>query len=317
MLDGIQMSHNKEIDVTRTTAFSAAIGLCITYGLVQADEKFEKVRVYFEQNVRDQDAEVKFEATGGDAGLVTLEVTAPDGRTVIDFKASDSKLGIRHLVFESPEPKNDGRVQVDFPAGVYTFTGSTTSGAKLQGPATLSHNLPAPTSFVRPRPDEKNVPVNGLKISWSAVKNLSATVVIIEQEKSGRELRVNLPGDATAFAVPHDFLNPGMEYKLSVGTVSKEGNASFTETAFTTLAQNSSNARDPAAGHKPKGGSAISQEEAKQIALKAVPGKVTDVTIEKKLGANRYVVEVISADGGKEVDVIIDMKTGKVLALDK
>jgi uncharacterized membrane protein YkoI len=161
------------------------------------------------------------------------------------------------------------------------------------------------------------VPVNGLKISWSAVKNLSATVVIIEQEKSGRELRVNLPGDATAFAVPHDFLNPGMEYKLSVGTVSKEGNASFTETAFTTLAQNSSNAKDPAAGHKPKGASGISQEEAKQIALKAVPGKVTDVTIEKKLGANRYVVEVMPADGGKEVDVIIDMKTGKVLALDK
>ncbi len=254
------MSHNQERDVTRMLAFLAAIGLCIAHGLVQAAEKFEKVRVYFEQNVGDQDAEVKFEVTGGEAGLATLKVTAPDGRTVIDFKASDSKLGIRHLILESPEPKNDGRVQADFPAGAYEFTGSTLGGAKLQGQATLSHNLPAPTSFVRPRPDEKNVPVKGLKLRWSAVRNLSATVVIIEQEKTGREIRVNLPGDATAFAVPDAFLNPGTEYKLAIGTVSNNGNASFIETAFTTLAQNGSNAKGPGADQKSKGAKAISRE---------------------------------------------------------
>ena len=302
----------------RIVSFSVVIGLCIAQGLVQAaEEKFEKLRVYFEQNVRDQDAEVKFEATGGDAGLATLKVTAPDGRTVIDFKAADSKLGIRRLILESPEPKNDGRVQKDFPAGAYVFTGSTTGGTKLQGQAMLSHKLPAPTSFVRPRPDEKNVPVKGLKLSWNAVKNLAATVVIIEQEKSGREMRVNLSGDATTFAVPDEFLDPGTEYKLAIGTVSSEGNASFIETAFTTLAQNSGNAKGPEADQKAKGAKTISQDEAKQIALKAVPGKVMEVTIEKKLGANRYVVEVMPANGRKEVDVVIDMANGKVLAVDK
>ena len=60
----------------------------------------------------------------------------------------------------------------------------------------------------------------------------------------------------------------------------------------------------------------ISDEEAKEIAVKAVPGEVTDFAIEKKLGANRYVVEVIAADRGAEIDVIIDMETGKVLATD-
>lgn len=61
----------------------------------------------------------------------------------------------------------------------------------------------------------------------------------------------------------------------------------------------------------------ISEDEAKQIAVKQVSGKAVDVAIEKKLGANRYVVEVRPEAGGKEVDVIIDMASGKVLAVEK
>ncbi len=57
----------------------------------------------------------------------------------------------------------------------------------------------------------------------------------------------------------------------------------------------------------------ITRDEAVKIALKAVPGDVTDVGIEKKLGAKRYVVEVIAKKDGAETDVIIDMETGKVL----
>ena len=296
--------------------FSAAIALCSASGFAQVDKKFEAVRVYLEQNLRDQDAEVKFEVTGGDAGLATLTVTAPDGRTVVDFKAADSKLGIRHLILESPEPKNDGRVQKDFPAGIYKFAGTTVGGAKLQGEATLSHTLPAPTSFIRPRPEEKNVPVTGLKLSWSPVKNMSATVVVIEHEKSGRSIRVNLPGDATGLAMPDGFLLPGTEYKLAIGTVANGGNTSFIETDFTTSAQAGGNAKGPAPSAASKVAKVISEEEAKKIALKAVPGTVKDVAIEKKLGADRYVVEVVPAAGGKELDVIIDMTTGKVLKVE-
>ena len=58
----------------------------------------------------------------------------------------------------------------------------------------------------------------------------------------------------------------------------------------------------------------ITEDEAVEIALKAVPGEVTDVAIEKKLGANRWVVEVLAKEDGRETDVIIDMETGKVLA---
>ena len=64
-------------------------------------------------------------------------------------------------------------------------------------------------------------------------------------------------------------------------------------------------------------GRTISEEEAREIALKAVPGEVMDVAIEKKLGAKRFVVEVIADADGAESDVIIDMETGKVLATEK
>jgi uncharacterized membrane protein YkoI len=67
-----------------------------------------------------------------------------------------------------------------------------------------------------------------------------------------------------------------------------------------------------------KGGAKrISEDEAKKAALKAVPGKVTDIQIEKKQGVDRYVVEVQPLKGGEEVDVVIDLNNGKVVAIEK
>ena len=86
--------------------------------------------------------------------------------------------------------------------------------------------------------------------------------------------------------------------------------------SVTRLAQAGTNVKPPAAPAPSKGPKVISEDDAKKIALKAVPGKVQDIAIEKKLGANRYVVEVIPAKGGKEVDVVIHMTTGKVLAIE-
>jgi hypothetical protein len=190
-----------------------------------------------EQNLRDKDAEVRFEVIARNTGLATLNVTAPDGRTVIDFRTPDSKLGIRHLILESPEPKNLAIVQADFPAGAYRFTGLTANGAKLEGEAVLSHSFPEATSFVYPRPGQKSVSVAPLDIRWRPVKNSAASIVILEQERSGREFRTNLSGAATEFSVPNGFLQPGAEYTLAIGTVSKEGNKSFTEITFTTAAK--------------------------------------------------------------------------------
>ena len=216
-------------------ALCSAIMLLLVFpGFAHAEEKFAKAVVHFEQNATDKDAEVLFEAIGGAVGLATLKVVAPGGRTVIDFKAPDSKLGLQHITLESPEPKNDGSIQADFPEGEYTFTGSTVTGVKLLSKVKMSHKLPEPATILSPRADANGVPVKGQQIKWTAVKNLAACVVVIEQEESDLSVTAKLPGSATTFAVPDGFLRPGTEYKLAVGTVSLEGNTSLVETSFTT-----------------------------------------------------------------------------------
>jgi uncharacterized membrane protein YkoI len=59
----------------------------------------------------------------------------------------------------------------------------------------------------------------------------------------------------------------------------------------------------------------ITEEEAKAIALAKVPGRVTDIDLEKKFGKITYVVE-IDADDGPETDVIIDAYTGEILGVE-
>lgn len=58
----------------------------------------------------------------------------------------------------------------------------------------------------------------------------------------------------------------------------------------------------------------VSVADAKRIAIERMPGKVTDVTIEKKRGRNVYVVEIQTGSG--EVDVFVDTQTGEVVGTD-
>lgn len=218
----------------KRTLLSTAALLVACHGAAWAAGKFESVSVNLEQTAEDGDSELTFEAISGTDGLAALKVVAPDGRTVIDYKAADSKLGMRHLTLETPEPKNDGTLKADFPAGIYRFTGTVTTGATLQGEATLSHKFPDIAHVVHPRPEAKNVPITGMQVKWNTVKDAAGFVLVIEQEKSGREIKAKLPATATAFTVSDGFLVPGLEYKLAIGTVAKDGNQSVTETTFIT-----------------------------------------------------------------------------------
>jgi hypothetical protein len=208
--------------------------LMTTIGLARAEDDFEQVTVRFEQNIADRDVEVVFEATSDAAGLSALKIVAPDGRTVVDYRSPGSTLGIKHFKLESPELKNTGSVKKDFPEGEYTFTGVTVTGVTLRGSAMLSHQLPEAPAIVRPRPEGKGVPTQGLQIRWDVSTKPAGVVIDIEQEKTGRKLSAALPGTATTFNVPDGFLSPGTEYKLAIGSVSREGNMSVLEIDFTT-----------------------------------------------------------------------------------
>lgn len=62
----------------------------------------------------------------------------------------------------------------------------------------------------------------------------------------------------------------------------------------------------------------ISAEQAREIALKEVPGLVTELELDDRDFAKgwKWEVEVVNADG-REVEVDLDAKTGRVLKVDK
>ena len=201
----------------------------------QVAATFPVASIHFEQNATDGDAEVVFEVDSGDAGLAKLTVVSPDGRTVIDFTASDaSTLGIRQFRFESPEPGDVERLKSAYPEGVYNFTGTTAAGDKLHGESTLNYKLPATVSFLQPGAEAENVGTEDLKIIWTPIENVAAYIIEIEQDELDVNISAKLPGSVATFAVPDGFLLPGTEYKISIGTVTDEGNISFAETTLTT-----------------------------------------------------------------------------------
>jgi hypothetical protein len=203
-------------------------------GAAADDSRFQKLSVYLERNVQDRDAEIRFEATGAEDGLAALKVSAPGERTVIDLRTPDSKLGVRSLALESPEPADDAVVRADFPAGAYRFEGTTTKGASLRGEAQLSHVFPKPAALEYPRPDQKDVPATALTLRWSVPKGIEACAISIEQTGTSYEIRALLPGSTKSFAVPEGFLRAGQAYTVAIGTVAKDGNRSFIEASFAT-----------------------------------------------------------------------------------
>lgn len=59
----------------------------------------------------------------------------------------------------------------------------------------------------------------------------------------------------------------------------------------------------------------ITEAEAIQIALKAVPGKAMAINRDRKFGKNLYLVEVIAQADGAETDVFVDPETGVVVEI--
>jgi hypothetical protein len=201
---------------------------------------FDRATVRFEQNATDGDAEVVFEVRGGAEGLAWLTITAPDGRTVAEFRAPDeSTLGVRQFQLESPEPPDPDVVKAAYPEGVYEFAGGTAAGDTLRSQATLSHRLPLPATVLGPVDEAEDVRVDGLRVTWRPVDGAVAYLVTVEQEDLELSVTARLPRGSETFTVPDGFLQPGLEYQLAIGTVADDGNASFVESTFTTAGRDS------------------------------------------------------------------------------
>ena len=196
--------------------------------------KMSAAKVIMEQNATDGDAEVVFSAVSGSTGFAMLKVIAPDKRVIVDIKAPDSKLGLRHVDVESPEPADVGAIKQDYPAGEYKFVGTSVAGVELTGTATLSHELPPVAELTHPLADAEDISTKSLTITWKNPGKMSAIQVVLEQEDTGLEISARLPANATSFVVPAGFLQADTEYKVAIGTIAPGGNASFIEAEFST-----------------------------------------------------------------------------------
>lgn len=236
------VTTRRSMNIRTQAAVISAILLVYNGSAHGADSKsaaaapFPIASVHFEQNATDGDMEVVFQVKGGVDGLAELIVVSPDGRTVAAFKAPDaSTLGMRQFRLETPEPPDFKSLKAAYPEGVYEFFGRTSSGANLAARSNLIHRLPATTTFAEPAPETVNVRVKDLKISWSPVEDVASYIVKIDQRELNVSFIVRLPGTSpTSFDLPDGFLSRHTKYKMSIGTVTREGNISYVETTFTT-----------------------------------------------------------------------------------
>ena len=200
------------------------------------------------------DARLKVEinATDGDAGLQifldgeawnTLELLDPQGNPLLDVDVTGraEDYGLTELFSESSEPPFTefplDQFKELFPAGTYTFRGTTIDGAPMTGTATLTHEFPEGPEIFSPAADSK-VPAEQVVVEWAPVTTPAGIdiagyqVLVVQEEPVLRVFSADLPPAATKLSVPAEFVQPRTEYKVEVLAIETGGNQTLTELTF-------------------------------------------------------------------------------------
>lgn len=219
-----------------------------------------------------EDAEIRIEvnATDGDAGLQIFldgepwkraRVKGPDGRTVfsVSNRGKLKRLGSTELFMESNEPNFVEELSLPeilefLPEGEYEFDGRTVDNEKLEGTATLTHDLPCGPAILSPEEDAELDPDEPVMISWEQVMykldtesdegdcdteseiTIIGYEVIVDNEDTDplESFTVRLPAGVTEVTVPAEFVVPGTEYKFEVLAIEESGNQTISESVFST-----------------------------------------------------------------------------------
>ncbi len=200
----------------------------------EGEPEFELVTLYLEFNATDNEAEV-VTVVDAEVGLKVLKVIAPNDKTVLSLTSKNTpNLGQGEVLVKTPELSLD-EIKAVYPAGVYRFRGTTVDGGdRVIGEVTLSHDLlPAPVISI-PSNGATGVPVTGQIITWAPVAGASGYFLELENDETEATLTVDLPADASSFAIPNGLLLPNTEYEVSLGAIGANGNRVFSEISFTT-----------------------------------------------------------------------------------
>jgi hypothetical protein len=211
---------------------------------------FSQTKIIIEVNASDGDAGIQIflDATG----WTRLEVFDPNGQQIIDFSANGGveMQGITELFFESAEPSFEEQTLDElflrFPAGMYTFVGTTDDGKTLNGKATFTHAIPDGPEINAPGEGAALDAGSPVVISWESVTepfpgtesavSVVAYQVIVEQVKpqSVRVFSITVPAATTQVTVPPELIQGKAEYKFEVLAIEAGGNQTITESTFKT-----------------------------------------------------------------------------------
>jgi hypothetical protein len=194
--------------------------------------------------LKEERLSIQYTATAGEAVLVMsaesevplglLELRDPLGRRTLRLLAGDGRaLSLSGFEVESREGTLE-ELLASYPEGPYRFGGRTIAGHAIWGEATVEHTLPEPARILWPLQGARDVPGDGLTVTWEGDPSAGGFHVILEQGDNDG-ISIHVPGDSDSLVIPPGVLEPGTETLLEIGTIGPNGNRTLVEVTFTTL----------------------------------------------------------------------------------
>lgn len=210
----------------------------------QAPLRFTDVDIIAEVNATDGDAALLM-TLGAENNWSRVSLTDPKGRNVLTIGSSGRlrTQGLIGLTLETGERAFDelslAKFKGRFPKGRYTFRGTTLTGRRIVGSATLTHTIPGGARITAPAANSTVDPTSGVIVRWQGVTRpsgvkISGYDVIVAADESNREVAMELGPGARSAELPASFLERGQGYVVEVIARERSGNQSITEIGFKT-----------------------------------------------------------------------------------
>jgi hypothetical protein len=211
-----------------------------------ASNRSAKAQIHFEMNATANDLAIRVDLDG--QAWKTVAIAGPSGSKILEAsgKVSSGTLGVTGLSLETNEPSQvvaPADLLAQFPAGKYTFKGTTLGGQKLTGTVMLTHDIPDGPKVLSPSGGAVVKRANTV-ITWQAVTT-PAGIQIVGYEVfvtggiPARSFNVRLGAGTTSVTVPAQFLLPNTAYQCEVVAIEASGNQTFTTNSFRTAKEES------------------------------------------------------------------------------
>ena len=210
---------------------------------------FKDARIKFEVNATDSDGGIQIFVDAD--GWKALRIFDPKGKEIFETftRGRIGKQGATELFLESAEPEFTElpleELLERFPEGSYRFRARGLEGERIEGFATVTHNIPDGPRLVSPLEGGPLQDPNDTVVVWEPVAppNGSPIVgyqVLVVQPNTGLPglpkvtLDVMMQPTATSLAVPPGFLRPDTEYEWEVLAIEAGGNQTLSSSLFRT-----------------------------------------------------------------------------------